>query len=116
MSTQEGGPYARTFTAFRASNSLREDAARDIGCIAGGSWLAPMVSMVRGALRSPTFRDTRIQLFYGGREPRDMLHAGSRPDLCTLDQRFSFVPVMSVGETDEAQSHGKVNAALCMHA
>jgi toluene monooxygenase electron transfer component len=33
-----------------------------------------------------------------------MIHAGSRPDLGTLDQRFSCVPVMSVGETDEAKS------------
>jgi toluene monooxygenase electron transfer component len=48
--------------------------------------------------------------------PRDMIHAGSRPDLGTLDQRFSCVLAMSVGETDEAKSwpgeHGFVHACV----
>jgi toluene monooxygenase electron transfer component len=61
----------------------REDTARDVVCIAGGSGLAPIVSIANAAAaQSPG--DRPIWLFYGGRGPADLpdfdewLHASAR--------------------------------------
>ncbi|MDR3453363.1 MAG: 2Fe-2S iron-sulfur cluster-binding protein [Rhodoferax sp.] len=61
----------------------RDDTDRDVVCIAGGSGLAPIVSIANAAaLQSSTRRP--IWLFYGGRGPADLpsfdecLHAASR--------------------------------------
>lgn len=51
---------------------LRDDAPRDVVCIAGGSGLAPMVSVARGAADSPALRSRRLHFFYGARTPRDV--------------------------------------------
>lgn len=56
------GPYGMAF--------LREDSARDIVCIAGGSGLAPILSVVRGAVAARPGR--RIDVFYGVRTARDV--------------------------------------------
>jgi len=56
------GPYGMAF--------LREESVRDIVCVAGGSGLAPVLSVVRGAVRAGTAR--RIDVFYGVRTPRDV--------------------------------------------
>lgn len=58
------GPYGLAY--------LREDELRDLVCIAGGSGLAPIVSIIRGALASKACDERAIQLFYGGRGPADM--------------------------------------------
>src|SRR5262249_35271263 len=52
---------------------LRPDRPRDIVCIAGGSGLAPMLSILRGALARPDIGQRRLHLFYGGREPADIV-------------------------------------------
>ncbi len=49
---------------------LRPDAPRDVVCIAGGSGLAPMLSIANAACLQPGRRS--IGLFYGGRSPADM--------------------------------------------
>lgn len=60
----------------------REDMDRDIVCIAGGSGLAPMVSIANAAAQAAGERP--IRLFYGGRGPADLpafdasLHHGAR--------------------------------------
>jgi toluene monooxygenase electron transfer component len=61
----------------------REDTARDVVCIAGGSGLAPIISIANAAaMQSPG--DRPIWLFYGGRGPADLpdfdewLHASAR--------------------------------------
>jgi len=51
---------------------LREDAARDIVCIAGGSGLSPMISIARAAVASDALARRHIHFFYGGRAPRDI--------------------------------------------
>ncbi len=51
---------------------LREDAPRDIVCIAGGSGLSPMISIVRAAAASESLAGRQIHFFYGGRAPRDI--------------------------------------------
>ena len=60
----------------------RDDAARDVVCIAGGSGIAPIVSIANAAARALPARP--IRLYYGGRGPADMpafdtwLHAGAQ--------------------------------------
>ncbi|WP_375211010.1 2Fe-2S iron-sulfur cluster-binding protein [Hyphococcus sp.] len=58
------GPYGFSF--------LRNNSARDIVCIAGGSGLSPILSILRGAVRDPSLKDCRVHFFYGGKSPRDM--------------------------------------------
>jgi toluene monooxygenase electron transfer component len=61
----------------------REDTARDVVCIAGGSGLAPIVSIANAAAAQSS-GDRPIWLFYGGRGPADLpafdewLHARTR--------------------------------------
>lgn len=55
------GPYGMAF--------LREPSPRDLVCIAGGSGLAPILSVARGAARVP---GRRIHVFHGVRAQRDI--------------------------------------------
>ena len=58
------GPYGMAF--------LREDAPRDILCLAGGSGLSPMVSITRAAAASEKLQDRKVHFIYGGRAARDI--------------------------------------------
>jgi len=58
------GPYGNAW--------LREDAPRDILCIAGGSGLSPMIAVARAAAASPALAGRQIHFLYGGRAPRDI--------------------------------------------
>ena len=58
------GPYGMAW--------LRRDAPRDILCLAGGSGLAPMVSIARGAMAEPRLAGRRLDFIYGGRTPTDL--------------------------------------------
>ena len=51
---------------------LRTDSPRDIVCIAGGSGLAPMLSVARGVAADPALAGRRVDFFYGGRTPSDL--------------------------------------------
>jgi toluene monooxygenase electron transfer component len=70
---------------------LKPSAQRDIICIAGGSGLAPMVSVANGAAIAPSLSDQAVHLFYGGRQPRDIVD----PATVGLHSRIQFVPVVS---------------------
>ncbi len=50
----------------------REDDSRDVVCIAGGSGLAPIVSIANAAAAMPASSRRPIWLFYGGRGPADL--------------------------------------------
>lgn len=50
---------------------LRNDSPRDIVCIAGGSGLSPLLSILAAAARSGRHH-RRLNLFYGGRRPSDL--------------------------------------------
>jgi toluene monooxygenase electron transfer component len=58
------GPYGMA--------SLRRDAPRDILCLAGGSGLAPMVSIARGFVAEPQLADRQLHFIYGGRTAADI--------------------------------------------
>lgn len=50
----------------------RPDSARDIVCIAGGSGIAPIVSIANASLGASQRQGKAIWLFYGGRSPVDI--------------------------------------------
>lgn len=58
------GPYGMAW--------LRRDAPRDILCLAGGSGLAPMLSIARAAMVEPRLADRQLHFVYGGRTPADL--------------------------------------------
>ncbi len=58
------GPYGMAW--------LRREAPRDILCLAGGSGLAPMVSIARGAMAEPKLAGRQLHFIYGGRTPADL--------------------------------------------
>ncbi|WP_114970607.1 2Fe-2S iron-sulfur cluster-binding protein [Rhodoferax ferrireducens] len=51
---------------------LRAESPRDVVCIAGGSGLAPMLSIVNAVAMQPALNERAIWLFYGGRSPADI--------------------------------------------
>ena len=63
-SVQIDGPYGMAY--------LREDAERDILLVGGGSGLAPMLSLARGALMSEKLQSQQIHFLYGARQLRDL--------------------------------------------
>lgn len=58
------GPFGHAY--------LREDNSRDIVCVAGGSGLSPIVSIVKKASENPKFEGRNLHFFFGGRTPIDI--------------------------------------------
>lgn len=72
---------------------LRPGVQRDIVCIAGGSGLAPIVSIINGAVAHPALGGREAWLFYGGRGPADIPKIG---DFIHPHPRVRFHPAISV--------------------
>ncbi len=88
------GPYGMAY--------LREDAPRDILCLAGGSGLSPMVSILRGAASSPALRDRTIHFLYGGRTARDICGRSFLEELPGFGTRIHFDAAVSMPESGGA--------------
>lgn len=86
------GPYGVAY--------LRPDAPRDIVCVAGGSGLAPMVSITRGAVEAGLLVDRKIHFFYGARTPRDVCGEAMLRDLAGFGTQIVYVPVVSLPGDD----------------
>ncbi|MDO8347052.1 MAG: 2Fe-2S iron-sulfur cluster-binding protein [Rugosibacter sp.] len=82
------GPYGLAY--------LRTDIPRDIVCVAGGSGLAPMVSIARGAAQSSMLKTRQLHFFYGGRTPRDICGETFLRELPGYGERIHFYPVVSL--------------------
>jgi toluene monooxygenase electron transfer component len=95
---------------------LRPESPRDIVCVAGGSGLAPMLSILRGALQAPALQARTIHLFYGGREPADIVPLERLGFPASVVHRLHFVPVISEGKSEAAArwsgARGFVHQAL----
>lgn len=79
------GPYS---TAY-----LREDIARDIVLMAGGSGLSPMVSIARGAFSAGMLDDRKLHFYYGCRAEADLIDpAVLGPELA---QKVTFTAALS---------------------
>jgi toluene monooxygenase electron transfer component len=83
------------------------DTGRDIVCVAGGSGLAPILSIVRGALSDPRFADRRIILLYGARAVRDLACDRALVALPGFDQRVTYVASLSDPGTGDATWNGR---------
>lgn len=93
------GPYGLAY--------LRPDTPRDIVCIAGGSGLAPVLSIARGAVREPKLAGRKVHVFYGARTHRDLC---GETELCALPgfgERIFFHPALSMVDADAPQWSGK---------
>ena len=62
------GPYGLAY--------FRPDLNRDIVCVAGGSGLSPMMSIVKTACADASQSARKVHLFYGGRAPADICTPG----------------------------------------
>lgn len=84
------GPYGAAY--------LRPDSPRDIVCVAGGSGLAPMISIARGATEAGMLADKSLYFFYGARTPRDVCGEDMLRGLAGFGAAIQFVPVVSLPE------------------
>ena len=90
------GPYGLAF--------LRTDAPRDIVAIGGGSGLAPVLSIARGAVSEPRLAGRKVHVFYGARTKHDLC---AESDLCALPgfgERLFLDSVISMPEVDSASA------------
>ena len=79
---------------------LREDAPRDVLCIAGGSGLSPMISIARGFAQSPALQDRQLHFVYGGRQVRDICGEHILKTLHGFGERIHYHPVISHADED----------------
>jgi toluene monooxygenase electron transfer component len=82
------GPYGMAY--------LRTDVSRDIVCVAGGSGLAPMISIARGVVAAGMLADRKLYFFYGARTPRDVCGEAMLRELDGFGDRIVYVPVVSL--------------------
>ena len=90
------GPYGLAY--------LRTDSPRDIVAIGGGSGLAPVLSIARGAVREPALAGRKVHVFYGARTTRDLC---AETDLCTLPgygERLFLDSVISMPDAGQASA------------
>jgi toluene monooxygenase electron transfer component len=81
------GPYGMAW--------LRRDVGRDILCMAGGSGLAPMLSIARGAMNEPRLAGRQLHFLYGGRTPADVCGEDVLRDLPGWAERLHYHPAIS---------------------
>ena len=88
------GPYGNAY--------LRTDAPRDIVAIAGGSGIAPIVSIARGVADEAALASRHLHVFYGGRWPADICGEDLIGGLPGGAGRFTYTPVISCPEDEES--------------
>jgi toluene monooxygenase electron transfer component len=86
------GPYGMAY--------LREDAPRDILCLAGGSGLSPMISIARGFARSEKLAGRTLHFIYGGRAARDICGEPMLNCLPGYGERTFYYPAVSAPDSD----------------
>jgi toluene monooxygenase electron transfer component len=86
------GPYGMAW--------LRRDAPRDILCLAGGSGLAPMISIARGAMAEPRLAGRKLHFLYGGRTPADVCGEDMLRALPGWGERLTYQAAISSPPAD----------------
>jgi toluene monooxygenase electron transfer component len=77
---------------------LREDAPRDVLCLAGGSGLSPMISIARAFARSESLKGHKLHFVYGGRQVRDVAGEAILETLPGFGSSILYTPVISMPE------------------
>jgi toluene monooxygenase electron transfer component len=90
------GPYGMAY--------LREDADRDILCLAGGSGLSPMMSIARAVARAPELADRNLHFLFGGRTTRDIAGESMLRELPGYGERIKYYAAISMPENDSPAS------------
>ena len=88
------GPYGLAY--------LRPESQRDLVCIAGGSGLAPILSIVRGAVSDPRLKGRAIHVFHGVRARRDLCARAELEGLPGFGTRIRLEEVLSEPDADPA--------------
>jgi toluene monooxygenase electron transfer component len=86
------GPYGMAY--------LREDAPRDVLCLAGGSGLSPMISIARGFAQSQKLAGRNLHFIYGGRAARDICGEPMLKCLPGFGERIFYHPAVSAPDSD----------------
>ena len=86
------GPYGMAY--------LRKNAARDIVCVAGGSGLAPMISIARGASQAGLLKTHKLHFFYGARSSRDVCGEEILRALPEMGGNLHFYSVVSQADAE----------------
>jgi toluene monooxygenase electron transfer component len=81
------GPFGLAF--------LRADSPRDLVLVGGGSGLAPVLSLARGAVAEPALAERDIHVFYGARTANDLAGEAELRALPGFGKRLFFHPVLS---------------------
>ena len=92
------GPYGMAW--------LRTDVRRDILCVAGGSGLAPMISIARGAMTHAALADVHLHFVYGGRTVRDICGEDMLRALPGWGERLHYYPAVSDPAGESAGAWG----------
>jgi toluene monooxygenase electron transfer component len=79
---------------------LREDAPRDVLCLAGGSGLSPMISIARAFATSEKLAGRNLHFVYGGRAARDICGEPMLKCLPGFGERIFYHPAISAPESD----------------
>ncbi|MFZ2648733.1 MAG: 2Fe-2S iron-sulfur cluster-binding protein [Burkholderiaceae bacterium] len=87
QSIELDGPYGMAY--------LRRAAPRDILCLAGGSGLAPMISIARCAMHEPALMQRRLFFLYGARTAADVCGEDMLRELPGWGQRLSYEAAVS---------------------
>ncbi|HWO70088.1 MAG TPA: 2Fe-2S iron-sulfur cluster-binding protein [Actinomycetota bacterium] len=98
------GPYGNAY--------LRPDRPGDLLLVAGGSGLAPIVSIARSATNEPSLADREIHLFYGGRQPRDLDIDAVLATIPGFHDRVTYVAAVSDPPPGWAGPSGFVHAVV----
>ncbi len=84
------GPYGMAY--------LRNHVARDIVCVAGGSGLAPMIAIARGASQAGLLKTQQLHFFYGARTPRDICGEQILQSLPEMGVNLHYYSIVSQAE------------------
>jgi len=98
------GPYGLAY--------LRTDAERDVVCMAGGSGLAPMLSIARGMAASGMMPERNLFFFYGARQPWDVCGEDYLKSLPGFGATISYHPSVSFPDEGWNGRTGFVHEAL----
>jgi toluene monooxygenase electron transfer component len=93
------GPFGKAY--------FRSESERDLVCVAGGSGLAPMLSIARAWSNKPKGNQERLTFFYGGRESRDICGETMLQQLPEFNQQLQFIPSVSNTGSGEAMNSWK---------